>query len=287
VRSARTWKTPAPAAAPGGIRWLVAVAALVALLDAGAAAAPKRRKAPAGPPPPPPVLRFPDTVPESLLSDLVNASRVTVTLPSEPDDWRRWGRAAPDDQELAVRAIADALAQARAPIDLSAMILAIARVESGFNPFSEHPASTACGLFQFVEATWRAYQPTRDTCFDPYVNAWAGVRHLSMLEQRRLREARALLTGVPDELQRTEYLYRLLYAYHFHGPRSVYAAVGGSPTAQGAADSGVPYLRRYYTILKRATYVPPPAPPRVQRARAPKRTRSVVRPRSRRRPRGT
>ena len=258
---------------------------LVAVLGSGVAHAAKVRKAPAGPPPPPPILRFPDNVSESLLGDLMQASRVNVELPTEPDSWQRWGRAAPDDQDLAVRAIADALAKARVPIDLSAMILAIARVESGFNPFSQHPVSTACGLFQFVEATWQAYQPTRDTCFDPYVNAWAGVRHLSMLEQRRLREARALLSGVPDELQRTEYLYRLLYAYHFHGPRSVYAAVGGSPTAQDAADSGVPYLRRYYSILKKATYVPPPTPA-VRRARAPQRARSAPRPRASRRARG-
>jgi len=286
VRSARTRRGSARPAALDCVRILVAAGTLVGVLGSGVAHAAKVRKAPAGPPPPPPVLRFPDNVSESLLGDLMQASRVNVELPTEPDSWQRWGRAAPDDQDLAVRPIADALAKARVPIDLSAMILAIARVESGFNPFSQHPVSTACGLFQFIEATWQAYQPTRDTCFDPYVNAWAGVRHLSMLEQRRLREARALLTGVPDELQRTEYLYRLLYAYHFHGPRSVYAAVGGSPTAQDAADSGVPYLRRYYTILKKATYVPPPVPA-VRRARAaPQRARAAPRPRASRRARG-
>jgi len=266
------------------MRASLVLGALVLALDAGDAGAAKRKAEPASRPPPS-ILRFPDSVPESLVSDLVQASGVTASLPTEPEEWRRWGRAAPDDQELAVRAIADALAKARAPIDLSAMILAIARVESGFNPFSQHPVSTACGLFQFVEGTWQAYQPTRDTCFDPYVNAWAGVRHLSMLEQRRLHEARTLLTGVPDELQRTEYLYRLLYAYHFHGPRSVHAAVGGSLTAQDAADGGVPYLKRYYTILKKATYVPPPAPPPARRAQAAKRPRHTPRPRSARRAR--
>jgi len=171
---------------------------------------------------------------------------------------------------MSVRAIAGALAQARLPIDLSAMVLAIARVESGFNPFSEHPVSTACGLFQFVEGTWEFYQPTRDTCFDPYVNAWAGVQHLSTLDHARLRDARKLLQGVPDEVQRTEYLYRLLYAYHYHGSRSLYAALGGSMTAQQAADGGVPYLKRYYSILKKATYVPPPpAKPAVRTKRSP------------------
>jgi Transglycosylase SLT domain len=244
-------------------------AVLLALIGARDVRAAKRKPPPV--PPPPPVLRFPDSPSDTLISELTRAGRVSAALPPEPEEWRRWGRAVPEDQDLSVRAIADALAKAHLPIDLSAMILAIARVESGFNPFSEHPVSTACGLFQFVEGTWEHYQPTRDTCFDPYVNAWAGVRHLSMLDSGRLRDARKLLQGVPDEVQRTEYLYRLLYAYHYHGSRSLYAALGGSLTAQEAADSGVPYLKRYYSILKKATYVPPPPPakkPVVRRARA-------------------
>ncbi len=240
--------------------WPTAASVAVVLLAvAGAALAAKRRPPP---PVPPPVLRFPDAPSDTLIGELTQAGRVTAALPPTPAEWKRWGRAVPEDQDLAVRAIADALAKAHLPIDLSAMILAIARVESGFNPFSEHPVSTACGLFQFVEATWEAYQPTRDTCFDPYVNAWAGVKHLAMLDRGRLGDARKLLQGVPDEVQRTEYLYRLLYAYHFHGSRSLYAALGGSMTAQQAADSGVPYLKRYYSILKKATYVPPPPPAR-------------------------
>ena len=247
-------------------RWLgraLVVAVLVAGFG-GAAHATKRR--PPAAPAPPPVLRFPGTVSDTLLSDLTEAGHVNAELPPDPEQWKRWGRAAPDDQVLAVRAICDALAHARLPIDLSAMVLAIARVESGFNPFSENPGSTACGIFQFVEATWEMYIPSRDACFDPYVNAWAGVRHLSRLDSGVLRDARKLLQGVPDELQRTEYLYRLLYAYHYHGPRSLYAAIGGSMTAQQAADAGVPYLKRYYSILKKATYVPPPPPRRTKRA---------------------
>jgi hypothetical protein len=262
-------------------RWLgracVAVALLAALIGSDANAT-KRKPPPA--PAPPPILRFPGTVSDTLLSDLTEAGHVTADLPPDPEQWKRWGRAAPDDQNLAVRAVCDALAQARPPIDLSAMILAIARVESGFNPFSENPGSTACGIFQFVEGTWETYIPTRDACFDPYVNAWAGVRHLSRLDSGVLRDARKLLQGVPDELQRTEYLYRLLYAYHYHGPRSLYAAIGGSMTAQQAADAGVPYLKRYYSILKKATYVPPPVSKPVRATRGKTRghrsTRRVV-----------
>lgn len=265
------------------LSWLGAAtitAAMLVVCGASGARAAKRKPPPA-PPPPPPILRFPDAPSDTLVIELAQAGRVTATLPPDPEQWKRWGRAAPEDQDLAVRAIADALAKARLPIDLSAMILAIARVESGFNPFSEHPVSTACGLFQFVEGTWQSYAPTRDTCLDPYVNAWAGVKHLSTLDTGRLRDARKLLQGVPDEVQRTEYLYRLLYAYHYHGSRSLFAALGGSMTAQQAADSGVPYLKRYYSILKKATYVPPPPAVRKAAVRKPAVRRARPAPRAR------
>ena len=264
---------------PGWLSRALVALTLLAVLGAGSAHATKRK--PPAAPAPPPILRFPDTVSDSLLTDLTQAGHVSTDLPPDPEQWKRWGRAAPDDQVLAVRAICDALAHARLPIDLSAMILAIARVESGFNPFSENPDSTACGLFQFVEGTWEMYMPSRQACFDPYVNAWAGVKHLSSLDIGRLHDARKLLQGVPDELQRTEYLFRLLYAYHYHGARSLYAAVGGSMTAQQTADAGVPYLKRYYSILKKATYVPPPPPRATRRRAAPHRsTRRAIRGRS-------
>src|SRR5262249_46609656 len=204
-------------------------ASLVALRPvacaAGSAGAAKRNPtAPA----PPPVLRFPDTVSDGLVHDLAQAGRVTADLPPDPEQWKRWGRAAPDDQDLAVRAVVDALSKARPPIELSAMILAIARVESGFNPFSENPTSTACGIFQFVEGTWQSYAATPARCFDPDVTSWAGRRQLAKLDMIRLGDPRRLLQGVPDEVQRIEYLYRLLYAYHYHGVRSVFASIGGS-----------------------------------------------------------
>ena len=158
---------------PGWLSRALVAVTLLAVLGSGSAHATKRK--PPAAPAPPPILRFPDTVSDSLLTDLTQAGHVSTDLPPDPEQWKRWGRAAPDDQVLAVRAICDALAHARLPIDLSAMVLAIARVESGFNPFSENPDSTACGLFQFVEGTWEMYMPSRQACFDPYVNAWAGV----------------------------------------------------------------------------------------------------------------
>ena len=40
-------------------------------------------------------------------------------------------------------------------------------------------------------SSWQAHASTRDTCVDPYVDAWAGVEHPSILEKGRLRDARA------------------------------------------------------------------------------------------------
>jgi hypothetical protein len=70
---------------------------------------------------------------------------------------------------------------------------------------------------------------------DPYVNAWAGVKHLSTLEKGRLH-GRKLLKGRARSVQCTEYLYRLLYTYHFHGSRSLYEALGSSLMAQAGSQ---------------------------------------------------
>lgn len=98
---------------------------------------------------------FPRKVTDDLLRKLNDVGRVEFWSGKwEDDTWRRWGRATRAHQEMALRAVAEALAIARPPISLSAAILAIARVESGFNPYSQNPTSTACGIFQFIKATW-------------------------------------------------------------------------------------------------------------------------------------
>lgn len=153
-------------------------------------------------------------------------------------------------------AMKDLLAAARPSLPVSAAILAIARVESGFNPYSENPNSTACGILQFIEATCEVYASPREACFDPNLNAWAGVRHLTSIYGEHVREALPPRPEMPDELQRAEQAYQLLYAYHYHGSASPFALVGGSIDSQLAAEEGLTHLRRFYGILKRATYVP-------------------------------
>src|SRR5262245_29107241 len=78
--------------------------------------------------------RFPPTVSDRVLQDLLRVGSVEATFPREADDWLRWGAAPLEHQASAMRAVVDALSATRPPIGVAAAILAIARVESGSNP---------------------------------------------------------------------------------------------------------------------------------------------------------
>jgi len=207
--------------------------------------------------------RFPAAVSDLLLRDLVAIGRVEATMPREPDEWLRWGGAPVEHQASAMRAVVEALSAARPPIDVAAAVLTIARVESGWNPYSRNPTSSACGLFQFVHATWAAYEPEQNRCFDPKANAAAGVKHLIGLYRTRV----APLLPVAGDADRLTWTYRMLYAFHYHGEGTPEAADGGSTEVQAIADAGVPSLQGFFSVLKRATTVVAARSPR-RRGRA-------------------
>ena len=209
--------------------------------------------------------RFPAAVSDRLLQDFVLAGRVEEAMPSEPDSWLRWGAVPLEHQTSSIRAVVDALSAVRPPIGVAAAILAIARVESGWNPYSRNPTSTACGLFQFIRATWASYADSQERCFDARLNAAAGVKHLMTIYQVRVGPRLAPLTPILSEAERVAWTYRMLYAFHYHGEAEPVADEGGSLQVQTVAEAGVPQLQRFFTILKRAT-----APP-VRQVRAPAR----------------
>src|SRR6185369_1175698 len=90
----------------------------------------------------------------------------------------------------------DAMTATRPPIGVAAAILAIARVESGWNPYSRNPTSSACGLFQFISATWASYEPSQERCFDPKANASVGVKHLVGLYRDHVAPRLTLLVPI-------------------------------------------------------------------------------------------
>jgi hypothetical protein len=208
--------------------------------------------------------RFPAVVSDKVLQDFLDVGRVKDETPRDAGEWFRWGGIPVEHQASSIRAVVDALAKARPPIGVAAAILTIARVESGWNPYSRNPTSTACGLFQFVRATWATYDPSQDRCFDPRANAAAGVKHLMALYQTRVGPRLEPLLPITTEDERVQWTYRLLYALHYHGEAAPEAAEGGTIFSQTVAEAGMAHLQGFFSILKRVT-----APPvRVRTARA-------------------
>ena len=97
--------------------------------------------------------------------------------------------------------------------------LATAQRESGFNPRAKNPNSTASGLFQFIEGTWKDYG--RGDVFDPYANADAFGRYT--------QNSASMLTKSGYEPTAGN-----LYLAHFLGP-------GGALSALKAPDGA--YVR--------------------------------------------
>lgn len=109
----------------------------------------------------------------------------------------------------------DILVDASKDYDLSrddlAMVLAIARVESGFNPDAAAGTTSASGLGQFTDATALSYDISSDEQrFNAKTSAEALVRHY--LDNKKL--AAQHYSGRD--------LYEMIYAYHHDGPALKY-----------------------------------------------------------------
>lgn len=96
-------------------------------------------------------------------------------------------------------------------------LLQIGRVESGLNPDSANPASSARGLFQQTTGNWKQYGNGGDP-HDPYASADAGARFLSN-NQRLLQSAG--LEATPGAL----------YLSHFAGPGGALKVLRADPSA--------------------------------------------------------
>src|SRR5262245_56700614 len=214
------------------------------LLGVLAAASPAVAKGTPGEP------RFPAKVSDAVMSEFLRIGHVDAAIPREADTWLRWGGAPVEHQASAMRAVVDALSLARPQIGLAAAILTIARVESGWNPYARNPTSTACGLFQFVRATWQSYDDSQQRCFEPERNAAAGVRHLIGLYRSRVLPRLSVLAPLTTEAERVALVYRTLYAFHYHGEVAPAALEGGSVESQTAADAGLAHLQGYLSLLQ-------------------------------------
>jgi len=119
-------------------------------------------------------------------------------------------------QREAVRAILFHARKAGLNIEDQSVLLAVADIESGFNPLARAPTTTACGIFQFVKRTGEMFGLSQSECMDPWQNAEAGVAHCVYNYEPRI--ARQL-----QDVKGTERLFRafeLSYYLHHDGPES-------------------------------------------------------------------
>ena len=87
-----------------------------------------------------------------------------------------------------------------------AILLSIARFESGFNPDAASPHSSASGIFQFINSTGRAFGLSSENRFDARANIRAGIE----LYKENLRLLPRGVTGVEKMIH--------MYALHHDGP---------------------------------------------------------------------
>ncbi len=137
----------------------------------------------------------------------------------------RWGEVSRDDQRGAIREILRVLAERQPARAVGLAAYAVGWVESGFNPTAEHPRTKACGLYQFLDGTWRDFArpgvaEDPDACRDPRENAAAAVTFLSHLYETH-RQTIVEQTPAWESLTEWEQLTAIfagLYSLHNYGP---------------------------------------------------------------------
>ena len=115
----------------------------------------------------------------------------------------------------------------------TAVLLAIADRESGFNPLAKAKSTSACGLFQFIPETGERYGLPVSKCMNPRANARAEIKHF----KRVLSKIRGKLYGL-EEAELLVMMFRETYCKHHDGENSS----GCSTTASAVVAKGLDVL---------------------------------------------
>ena len=142
---------------------------------------------------------------------------------------RVWGDASPEVQSRVIDALIESSRNAGLTPRETAHVIAIARVESGFNPDAAAGTTSASGLGQFIDKTGRHYDLGNQNRFSPEAQADALVAHF--IDNRNLAVSRG---------QGEEYIYK----YHHDGPTRDYGGLGLSNREV------VPHLNEYEVFVR-------------------------------------
>jgi putative chitinase len=142
---------------------------------------------------------------------------------------RVWGDASPEVQSRVIDTLIEFSRNAGLTPRETAHVLAIARIESGFNPDAAAGTTSASGLGQFIDQTGRHYNLNNQNRFSPDAQADALVAHF--IDNRNLAIARG---------QDEAYIYK----YHHDGPTRDYGGLALSNREVA------PYLNEYETFVR-------------------------------------
>ena len=145
-------------------------------------------------------------------------------------------------QREGVRAILFNARRAGLSIEDQSVLLAIADIESGFNPMARAGTTTACGLFQFVRRTGEIFNLSTSDCMDPWLNARSGVEHY-LYNYRHKIESQVQGLDPTERLFRT---FELSYYLHHDGPESA----DPSNEVKATILSGTQFLFKAYRALR-------------------------------------
>ncbi|MBN8549971.1 MAG: transglycosylase SLT domain-containing protein [Deltaproteobacteria bacterium] len=187
---------------------------------------------------------------DQTVEEIIRGSRFTRTYDSEEvskNGIREFlSVGAPEwAQRESVRAVLFHARKAGLPLEDQAVLLAIADIESGFNPMARAPTTSACGLFQFVKRTGESFSLSASDCMNPWLNAKSAVEHYSYNYERRVRRQVEDLSGA-ERVFRT---FELSYYLHHDGPESS----NPSNDVKATVVSGTQFLfKAYHALLQEA-----------------------------------
>lgn len=146
-------------------------------------------------------------------------------------------------QREGVRAILFNARKSGLGIEDQAVLLAIAEIESGFNPMAKAESTSACGLFQFVKKTGEQFGLAQENCMNPWLNGMAGVQHYTANYQRRVQDSITDLVGA----ERLFRIFEISYYMHHDGP----ASTNPSNDVKAVIMGGTAFLFKVYQILQK------------------------------------
>lgn len=125
-------------------------------------------------------------------------------------------------------------ASSELPPEDQSLLLAFARLESGFNPDAAATGTSAAGVFQFINSTGKAYGLKESSRFDADANIEAGVKfykdNLAIVDKK--------FPGIAGPERAAK-----LYALHHDGPSLKY---GGEDIAKKGI---LPYIDKFISIV--------------------------------------